>query len=76
VLKLRRSGGGWTASWIERLTSPALDVPSTATLVGRTLWAVNARFGVADPATATFAIIPLRTHRTVQRRGTLSMSRP
>ena len=26
---------------------PRLDVPSTATLVGRTLWAVNARFGVA-----------------------------
>lgn len=59
VLKLGRSGDGWTASFTDRLTSPALDVPSTATLVGRTLWAVNARFGVADPTTADFAIIPL-----------------
>jgi hypothetical protein len=60
VLKLRHSADGWTATWIDRLTSPALDVPSTATLVGRTLWAVNARFGVADPTTADYAIIPLR----------------
>jgi hypothetical protein len=59
VLKLRARAGGWTASWIDRLTSPNLDVPSTATLVGHTLWAVNARFGVADPATASYAIIPL-----------------
>ncbi len=61
VLRLHRSlsTGGWTASWVDRLTSPALDVPSTATLVGRTLWAVNARFGVANPATADYAIIPL-----------------
>ena len=59
VLKLHRSCDGWTASWVDRLTSPALDVPSTATLVGRTLWAVNARFGVPDPSTATFAIVPL-----------------
>jgi hypothetical protein len=59
VLKLRHDRNGWTAYWTGRLTSPALDVPSTATLVGRTLWAVNARFGVADPATADFAVIPL-----------------
>lgn len=58
-LKLSRSGDGWTASFIDRLTSPALDVPATATLVGDTLWAVNARFGVADPTTAAYAIIPL-----------------
>ncbi|HST82870.1 MAG TPA: hypothetical protein VLL08_14140 [Kineosporiaceae bacterium] len=59
VLKLCRNAAGWTATWTDPLTSPALDVPSTATLVGRTLWAVNARFGVADPATASYAIIPL-----------------
>jgi hypothetical protein len=60
VLKLRRTDDGWTATWVDRLTSPDLDVPATATLVGRTLWAVNARFGVADPATAEFAIVPLK----------------
>lgn len=60
VLKLARNRDGWTATWVKALTSPALDVPSTATLVGRTLWAVNARFGVADPSTAAFAIVPLK----------------
>jgi hypothetical protein len=61
VLKLSHRRSGWTATWVTALTSPALDVPSTATLVRRTLWAVNARFGVADPATADFSIVPLRT---------------
>jgi streptogramin lyase len=61
VLELRRERGTWTAIWVKALTSPALDVPSTATLVKRTLWAVNARFGVTDPATASFSIVPLPT---------------
>lgn len=61
VLRLERTGSGWTARWKAALTSPALDIPSTATLVGRTLWTVNARFGVADPATASYSITPLRT---------------
>jgi hypothetical protein len=60
VLRLGSTENGWTATWTGALTSPALDVPSTATLVGSTLWAVNARFGVADPATAPFAIVPLK----------------
>ena len=59
VLKLRFQRG-WTATWTGALTSPALDVPSTATAVGGTLWAVNARFGVTDPDTAAFAIVPLK----------------
>jgi hypothetical protein len=60
VLTLRRTASEWTARWDGALTSPDLDVPSTATLAGHTLWAVNARFGVADPATATYSIVPLR----------------
>ena len=59
VVRLERSAQGWTARWIGRLTDPALDVPSTATVAAGRLWAVNARFGVADPATATYAIVPL-----------------
>ena len=55
--------GQWTATWRGALTSPRLDVPSTATLVGRTLWAVNARFGVASPETAPYWITPLPTRR-------------
>jgi len=59
---LRRRSGDWSARWLSALTAPGLDVPSTATLVGRSLYAVNARFGVADPDTATFTI----TRLTVQ----------
>jgi hypothetical protein len=63
VLKLARRHGEWTATWRGALTDPRLDVPSTATLVGRTLWAVNARFGVAAPESAPYWITPLPTHR-------------
>ncbi len=52
---------GWRATWRKSLTSPQLDVPSTATYVNHTLWAVNARFGVANPETASFQIVPLST---------------
>lgn len=59
-LKLHRSGKqGWRATWKKTLTSPKLDVPSTATFVHHTLWTVNARFGVADPDSATYTIVPL-----------------
>ena len=35
VLRLHRTRDGWTATWRGALTDPRLDVPSTATLVGR-----------------------------------------
>lgn len=60
VLSLRRAGDGWTATFRNTLTDPRLDVPSTATLIGNTLWAVNARFGVADPGSAGYWVTPLR----------------
>jgi hypothetical protein len=41
------------------LTSTDLDVPATATIASGALWAVNARFGVADPATAEYWVTPL-----------------
>lgn len=59
VLRLKQHKGSWTATWQGALTSSALDVPSTATLVGSTLWAVNARFGVANPDAAAYQIVPL-----------------
>ena len=56
VLRLRRQGDAWSAVWQGALTSASLDVPSTATLAGGRLWAVNARFGVASPLTAPYWI--------------------
>lgn len=59
VLRLSWSRSGWAATWNGRLTSPDLDVPATATFAKGRLWAVNARFGVPDPATADYQIVPL-----------------
>lgn len=56
VLDLECSGGEWTARWSGELTDPSLDVPSTAVRASGRLWVVNARFGVADPATAPYRI--------------------
>ena len=62
ALRLRRSHGCWSAAWIGDLTSPGLDVPSTATVIGRNLYAVNARFGVTSPGTAPYWISRLPLH--------------
>jgi hypothetical protein len=62
-LRLRHRHGGWTATFRSRLTDRTLDVPSTATFAGRYLWAVNARFGVASPGTASYWITRLRPRR-------------
>lgn len=60
VLALREGVRGWVATWRGALTDPTLSVPSTATRWDRYLWAVNARFGVADPATAEYYVTRLR----------------
>lgn len=59
VLTLDRHRGAWLARWRGARTDTSLDVPSTATVAGGALWAVNARFGVADPATAEYWITRL-----------------
>jgi hypothetical protein len=59
VLRLRSAGSGWTASWRGARSDSTLDVPSTATLAGGWLWAVNARFGVASPGTAEYWVTRL-----------------
>lgn len=63
VLRLGRDRRGWVARWRGALTDETLDVPSTATLAGGALWAVNARFGVASPATASYWITRLPARR-------------
>lgn len=60
VARLRRTRGGWSARVVGVLSSPALDVPSTASLALGSLWAVNARFGVASPQTADYWVTRLR----------------
>lgn len=52
---LARTASGWTGRVEARLASDGLDVPSTATLGGGALYAVNARFGTPSPATATYS---------------------
>ncbi|MFC7619236.1 superoxide dismutase [Microlunatus sp. GCM10028923] len=59
VLTLDRDHGAWAARWRGARTAASLDVPSTATLAGGALWAVNARFGVPDPGTAEYWITRL-----------------
>jgi outer membrane protein assembly factor BamB len=59
VVRLRPSRDGWTGAVQGVLTDPRLDVPSTATVALGRLWAVNARFGVANPATASYSVVPL-----------------
>jgi len=56
VLRLVEGAGRWRAEWRGVRRNGTLDVPSTATVAGRWLWAVNARFGVASPETASYWI--------------------
>jgi sugar lactone lactonase YvrE len=45
---------------VGHLTDPALDVPTTIAEFGRRLYAVNARFGIADPDAAAYDVVQLR----------------
>jgi outer membrane protein assembly factor BamB len=42
---------------VKTITDPAFDVPTTIARAGRHLFAVNARFGIASPQTATYDIV-------------------
>lgn len=58
-LRLTATRDGYRATWQRLLTAPSLDVPSTATFTLGSLYAVNARFGTPDPATASYGITRL-----------------
>ncbi|RKT79879.1 hypothetical protein DFJ68_3357 [Terracoccus luteus] len=60
VVRLQPTPSGWTARWLRALSSDDLSVPSTATLVGSNLFAVNARFGVPSPDTAPYWVTRLK----------------
>jgi outer membrane protein assembly factor BamB len=42
---------------VATITDPAFDVPTTIAAQGRSLWAVNARFGTPSPQTADYAVV-------------------
>jgi sugar lactone lactonase YvrE len=42
---------------VKTITDPAFDVPTTIARAGRHLFAVNARFGIASPQTATYDVV-------------------
>jgi len=48
---------------VTRLSDSHLDVPTTIDDLGRRLYAVNARFGVANPDTAAYQVVQLRKPR-------------
>jgi hypothetical protein len=60
VVKL--SGSLSSGRVVAELTDPDLDVPTTITSTAGHLYAVNARFGTADPATARYDIVRLADH--------------
>lgn len=60
VAKVRLSGDLATGTVVSRTTHPAFDVPTTIARFGSRLYAVNARFGNPDPATADYAVVGLR----------------
>jgi hypothetical protein len=44
---------------VTRLSDPDFSVPTTVDDFGRRLYAVNARFGVANPSSAEFQVVQL-----------------
>jgi sugar lactone lactonase YvrE len=57
VVRLRQDLSSGTITG--HLTDPDLDVPTTIAEFGQALYAVNARFGVPDPATQPFSVVRL-----------------
>ncbi len=56
---------GWRArsgEVVAHLFNSDFDVPTTVAVAGRSLWAVNARFGVASPETEDYWVTRLRAY--------------
>ena len=61
VVKLNRSYT--SGKVIDTITNPNFDVPTTVAPFGKYLYAVNARFGIASPDTATYSVVRVDAHR-------------
>jgi sugar lactone lactonase YvrE len=59
VIELAVDGG--SGEVVDHLTDADLDVPTTVARFGSALYAVNARFGIADPETAEYAVVRVET---------------
>ncbi|HLL67372.1 MAG TPA: superoxide dismutase [Micromonosporaceae bacterium] len=53
IAKFRLDDGLTSATLLEEITSPAFDVPATVAALGPWLYAVNARFNLAEPTPET-----------------------
>jgi sugar lactone lactonase YvrE len=58
VITLNRAGTAGTVSGT--ITDPGFDVPTTVASFGKRLYLPNARFGIANPETATFTVVAVR----------------
>jgi sugar lactone lactonase YvrE len=59
VVELAADGSSGTV--VDHLTDPALDVPTTVASFGSALYAVNSRFGIPSPETATYSVVRVET---------------
>ena len=51
------ASGATEGEVVDTITDPAFDVPTTIAEFGRDLYAVNARFGIENPADATYSVV-------------------
>lgn len=61
VAEVRLSGDLAEGTVVGRTGDPAFDVPTTIARFGSRLYAVNARFGIPSPATASYSVVGLPT---------------
>jgi hypothetical protein len=59
VVELAADGSSGTV--VDHLMNTELDIPTTVARFGSALYAVNARFGIADPETADYSVVRLET---------------
>ncbi len=59
VVELAADGSSGTV--VGHLTDPRFDVPTTVAKFGPALYAVNARFGIAEPETAEYTVVRVET---------------
>ena len=60
VAVIRLNHAGTSGTIVDEITDPRFDVPTTVAAFGNRLYLPNARFGVADPATASFTAVAVR----------------
>ena len=61
VAEVRLSRNLATGTVVGRTGNPAFDVPTTIARFGSRLYAVNARFGTPNPASATYSVVAIPT---------------